>query len=75
MSIAVTTVRVHPDKYEKDFDTVVSFLTQYINKRALTPSVKVVSVGQTRPAKLQMISTSCGTFRGKMELNKYSREE
>ena len=27
LSIAVTTVRVHPDKYDKDFDAVVTFLT------------------------------------------------
>ena len=42
LSTAVTTVRAHPDKYEKDFDAVVTFITQYINKRAPTPSVKVV---------------------------------
>ena len=33
-STAVVAVRVHPEKYEKDFDAVVSFITQYINKRA-----------------------------------------
>ena len=35
LSTIVTTVRAHPDKYGKDFDTVVPFLTQYIDKRAL----------------------------------------
>ena len=49
----VATVRAHPDKYEKDFYKVVAFLTQYIHKRAPTPSVKVTSVAQTRPAKDQ----------------------
>ena len=28
LSTEVTTVRAHPDKYKKDFDTVVTFLTQ-----------------------------------------------
>ena len=28
LSTAVATVRVHPDKYEKDFDAVVAFLTK-----------------------------------------------
>ena len=27
LSTAVATVRAHPDKYEKDFDAVVAFLT------------------------------------------------
>ena len=66
---------VHPDKYEKDFGSVVTFLTKYINKRALTPSVKVASVGQKRPAKQQKTTTIHGTFKGKIELKKYSREE
>ena len=74
-STAGATVRVHPDKYEKDFDAVVTLLSQYINKRALTPSVKVVSIGQSRPDKWQKTSTTCGTFKGKIELNKYSRVE
>ena len=43
MSTAVTTVRAHPDKYKKDFDAVVAFHTQYIDKRAPKPSVKVAS--------------------------------
>ena len=37
--------------------------------------MKVASVTQTRPAKLHKTSTSCGTFEGKIELKKYSREE
>ena len=68
MSTAVATERVHPDKYKKIFDTVVAFLTQYIDKRALTLSVNFASVGQTRPAKLQKTSTNHGTFKGKVEL-------
>ena len=75
MSTAVTGVRVKPDKDEKDFDTVLAFLSQYINKRALTQSVKVAPVGQNRPAKQQKTSATCVTFNGKIELKKYFREE
>ena len=46
LSTAVATIRAHPDKYDKDFDAVVAFLTQYIDKRAPTPSMKVASVSQ-----------------------------
>ena len=52
LSIAVNAVRAYPDKCKKDFDAVVTFLTQYIDKRSLISSVKVASVVQTRPAKL-----------------------
>ena len=38
-------------------------------------SAKVESVMHTRPAKWQKINTSPGTFKGKIELKKYSREE
>ena len=72
MSTAVAAVRAHRDKYEKDFDAVFTFLIQYIDKKAPTPSVKVASVTQTRPAKRQKTSMSRGTFRGKIELKKYS---
>ena len=41
MSIALTSVRVNPDKYEKGVDAVFVFLTPYINKRGPTPSVKL----------------------------------
>ena len=75
LSTAVAAGRAHPDRYEKDFDAVVAFLTQYIDKKALTPSVKVASVTQTSHAKRQKTNASCGTFRGKIELKKYSREE
>ena len=75
MSTAVAAVRVHPDKYEKEFDTIVAVVTQYINKRAPTLSLKVASVGQTRPAKWQKTSTRHGTFKGKIELKKHSKKE
>ena len=71
MSTADATVRVHPDKYKKDFDAVVAFLSQYIVKKAPTPS----SVGQNRPAKRQKICATCGTFKEKVEWKKYSRGE
>ena len=72
MSTAVTALRVHPDKYKKNFDIVVIFLTQYIDKRAPILSVKVASVTQTRPAKWQKTNASCITFKGNIELKKYS---
>ena len=71
LSTAVATVRAHPDRYEKDVDTVITFLSQYTDRKAPTPSVKVAFITQTRPAKRQKISTSCGTFKGKIELRKY----
>ena len=36
LSMAVATARAHSDKCKKDFDTVVAFLTQDIDKRAQT---------------------------------------
>ena len=75
MSTAVATVRVHPEKYKKDFNAVVTSLTQYIDKRAPTLSVKVTSVTQIRPAKWQKASASCSTFKGKIKLETYSQEE
>ena len=65
-STAVTTLRAHPDRYEKDFDAVIAILAQYINKRAPTLSVKIVSLGQNRPAKWQRTSTTSGAFKGKI---------
>ena len=47
MSTAVDAVIVDPDKYKKNFDAVVTLLTQYIDKRAPKLSVKVVSVTQS----------------------------
>ena len=75
LSKVVATVRAHPDKYKKDFDTLVAFLSQYIDKRALTVKLKVASVGQSRPAKQQKASTTHGTFKGNIEWKKCSREE
>ena len=75
LSTAVTPVRAHSEKYEKDSDAIVTFLTQYVSKRAPKPSVKIVSVGQVRPAKRQKTSASHDTFKEKIELKKYSREE
>ena len=49
MSTAVAATSTHPDNYEKDFDAVVAFLKKYIDKRAPTLSIKIASVGQSRP--------------------------
>ena len=38
---AVTVVRVYTDKYEKEFDSVLIFITKYIDKRAPSPCVNV----------------------------------
>ena len=70
LSTAVATVRAHPDVYKKDFDAVVTFVSQYIDRRALTTSMKVASVIETRPAKRQKTSACRSTFRGKIELRK-----
>ena len=59
LSTAVASVRVHTDNYKKDFDTVVTFLTQYINKKAPTESVKVATAGQARPAKQYKANANC----------------
>ena len=75
MSTVVATVMAHPDKYMKDFNIVVTFLSQYINKKAPKPSVKIASVTQTRPAKRQKTSASHNILRGKIELKKYSQKE
>ena len=53
----------------------MAFLSQYFDKRAPTPSVKVAFFGQSRPAKWQKTSTAHGTLKGKIKLKKYSREE
>ena len=72
--LSTAVARVHPDKYEKDFDTVVAILTQYIDKRESISTVKVASVAQIRPPKWQTSATHV-TFKGKIELKKYSREK
>ena len=64
MSTAFTAVRVHSDKYKKDFEAVVTFLIQYIDKRVPILIMKVASVCQNRRAKWQKTSTS--------QLKKYS---
>ena len=74
MYTAIATVRVHLDKYEKDFDAVFTVLTKYINKREPILSGMVASVTQIRPAKWQKTSDSHGMFKGKVELKNYSRE-
>ena len=65
-STAITTVRAHPENYKNDFDAVVTFLSQFIDKRALTPSVKVASVCQTRPAKWQKTSATHDTVKERL---------
>ena len=75
MSTAIATVRAHPDKYKKDFNAVITFLTQYIGKRVPTLSVMVAPFMQTRPVKQQNTKASLGTFKRKIRLKKYPREE
>ena len=68
ISTVVAALRAQSDKYKKEFDAVVAFFTQYIDKKAPTPNVMVISVTQTRLVKRQKTSASHGTFRGKIEL-------
>ena len=75
LPVVIVIVRVHPNKYENNFDAVVTYLSQYIDKRGPTPSVKVASITQTRPAKRQKILAAYDTFQGKIELKKYIREK
>ena len=75
LSMAIATVRTHPDKCEKDFYTDVFFFTQYIDKQGPTPSVKIVSAAQTRPAKRHKNSIAHESFKRKIDLKKYCREE
>ena len=58
LSTAVATVRANSDRYEENFDAVVAFLFQYIDRKAPIPSLKFASVTQTRLAKRQKTSTS-----------------
>ena len=67
-------VRADPDKYEKDFDAVVAFLTQYIGKKATMPSVKVAVVGQNRLPSGRRPVLPVALLK-KVELKKYSREK
>ena len=71
MSTAVAAVKA----LSKNFDTVITFLTQYIDKQGPTPSVKVLSITHARPPKQQKTNATCGTFKGKINLKKYSREK
>ena len=73
MFTAVVTVRAQPDKYEMDFHAVVAFLTKYTDKSGPTLRKKFAFIAQTQPMKWQKTSTVHGTFKGKIELKKYSR--
>ena len=75
LSTAVAAARVHTDKYKEVFDVVIAFITQYVDKRGPTSSVKVVIIAQTIPVKWQNTSTSGVTFKGKIELKKFFMEE
>ena len=66
MSTAVTTANGHPDIYEKDFITIVAYLSQFVEKQDPTVSVKTVSVVQSRPAKSQKTSVACTTLKGRI---------
>ena len=44
-------------------------------QKSTKPEQKVASVGHTRPAKWQKMSSNGGDFKGKVQLKKYSREE
>ena len=75
MSTTISAARAHPDKYESDFDAVVAFFSHYIDKDRLTPSVKDVSIGQTRSIKRQETRPTQGTLKVKIKLKKYFMKE
>ena len=50
-------------KRVKDFDAIITLLTQYIEEPGPVPSMKIVSVAQTTCAKWQKTSTNNGTFK------------
>ena len=75
LSMAVAAVRTHPDRYDTDFGTILALLSQYIDKKTPTLSVKVLSVTETSPVKRLKTSAHRCTFREKIELKKYYREE
>ena len=54
----VAAVRAYPDRYKKDFNAVVAFLSKYIDRKEPTKRVKFASITQTRLAKRQKTSTS-----------------
>ena len=64
MSAAVTTVKAHWDRYEKDFYAVVANGDQ-----------QWASITQNRPAKWQKTSEVHSTFKERIELKKYLMEE
>ena len=74
MFIAIAVCRKSPDRYQKDFDACFAYLSQYVEKNRPMTGIKVVSVAQPRPAKWQCTETN-GTFKGKVELHKYSKDE
>ena len=70
LSTAVAAIRVQPDKYKKDFNTLVTFLSQGIDKKAPSLSVKVAYASQNRSTKQKKANATCGTIKGKFELKK-----
>ena len=50
MSPDTALVRVNPDRYEKELDTYVTYLSKYVEMSGPMKSVKVASVTQFRPA-------------------------
>ena len=63
------TVKAHPDRYEKEIDAVVAYLSQYVKKWQPTMSVEVSSIAQGWPNKIQKNSETFSTIRGRSELN------
>ena len=75
LSTVIATVWSHSDKYEQEFDAIVAFLTQNIDKQGPILRVKIISVAQSRPATKQKTIALCSTFKDQIQLKKYSREE
>ena len=62
MTPVITTVSAHTDTCMKDFDVVIAYHLQCVEKWGLTMNIKFASVAQERPPKKQMASEACGAF-------------
>ena len=68
MSTVVVTLKASPDKYKKDFDMAVTYLSQYTRKKGKNTDSKVSSIAQWRPMIKHKISEAHDTFKEMIEL-------
>ena len=63
------------EQFKKVGEVLPGILSEYIDNRWPTLSIKIAPIAQTRPAKQQKTGIVHGRFIGKVELTNYSREE